>query len=49
LWQVSGRNRLTYSDRRALDLELVRRYSLRLYLKILVRTVPEVWNGANSW
>ena len=49
LWQVSGRNRLTYSDRRALDLELVRRYSVRLYLKILLRTVPEVVNGANSW
>ena len=49
LWQVSGRNRLTYSDRRALDLELVRRHSVRLYLEILVRTVPEVLNGANSW
>jgi len=49
LWQVSGRNHLTYSDRRALDLELVRRHSLRLYLEILLRTVPEVLSGANSW
>ena len=49
LWQVSGRNLLTYSERRALDLELVRRYSLRLYLEILLRTVPEVLSGANSW
>ena len=49
LWQVSGRNLLTYSDRRALDLELVRRRSLRLYMEILLRTVPEVWSGANSW
>ena len=49
LWQVSGRNQLTYSQRRALDLQLVRRRSLRLYLEILLRTVPEVLNGANSW
>jgi len=49
LWQVSGRNRLTYSDRRALDLELARRRSVRLYLKILLRTVPEVVSGANAW
>ena len=49
LWQVSGRNRLTYPDRRALDLELVRRHSVRLYLEILLRTVPEVLSGENSW
>jgi exopolysaccharide production protein ExoY len=49
LWQVSGRNRLSYSDRRALDLELVRRHSVELYFEILLRTVPEVLNGANSW
>jgi lipopolysaccharide/colanic/teichoic acid biosynthesis glycosyltransferase len=49
LWQVSGRNLLTYSDRRALDLELVRRHSIRLYLEILLRAVPEVLSGANSW
>jgi exopolysaccharide production protein ExoY len=49
LWQVSGRNILTYSDRRALDLVLVRRYSVRLYLQILLRTVPEVLRGQNAW
>jgi lipopolysaccharide/colanic/teichoic acid biosynthesis glycosyltransferase len=49
LWQVSGRNRLPYSRRRALDLELVRRHSVRLYLEILLRTVPEVLSGENSW
>jgi lipopolysaccharide/colanic/teichoic acid biosynthesis glycosyltransferase len=49
LWQVSGRNLLTYSDRRALDLELVRRYSVRLYLEVLLRTIPEVLSGVNSW
>jgi len=49
LWQVSGRNRLTYSDRRALDLEMARRRSVRLYVEILLRTVPEVLSGENSW
>ena len=49
LWQVSGRNRLSYAERRALDLQLVRGRSARLYLRILLRTVPEVWSGADSW
>ena len=49
LWQVSGRNRLTYEQRRELDLEFVRDRSLRMYLRILLRAIPEVWNGANSW
>jgi undecaprenyl-phosphate galactose phosphotransferase len=49
LWQVSGRNRLTYAERRELDLRLVRNRSLGMYLRILLRTLPEVWSGANSW
>lgn len=49
LWQVSGRNRLSYSERRALDLEYVRRRSLRMYFKILLRTFPEILSGTNSW
>jgi lipopolysaccharide/colanic/teichoic acid biosynthesis glycosyltransferase len=49
LWQVSGRNRLTYAERRRLDLKLVRERSVRLYLRILLRTVPEVWSGENTW
>jgi exopolysaccharide production protein ExoY len=48
LWQTSGRNRLTYRERRAMDLEFVRRRSLRMYLRILLRTLPEVWSGANA-
>jgi lipopolysaccharide/colanic/teichoic acid biosynthesis glycosyltransferase len=49
LWQVSGRNRLSYAERRQLDLQFVRNRSLRLYLRILLRAIPEVWSGANSW
>jgi lipopolysaccharide/colanic/teichoic acid biosynthesis glycosyltransferase len=49
LWQVSGRNRLTCSERRTLDLQSVRNRSWRLYLAILVRTIPEVLSGRNTW
>jgi exopolysaccharide production protein ExoY len=48
LWQVSGRNRLTYRQRRELDLRLVRHFSLSLYLAILLRTIPKVLSGADS-
>jgi exopolysaccharide production protein ExoY len=49
LWQISGRNRLTYADRRRLDLEFVRHRSFGMYVGILLRTVPEVLRGHNSW
>jgi len=49
LWQVSGRNRLSRFERRVLDLKLVRTRSVKLYLAILIRTVPEVLKGTNSW
>jgi exopolysaccharide production protein ExoY len=49
LWQIMGRNGLTYQQRRNLDLELVRNRSLRLYLRILAGTLPEIWNGRNAW
>jgi exopolysaccharide production protein ExoY len=49
LWQISGRNRLTYTERKKLDLQYVRERSVRMYLKILLRTIPEVLTGANTW
>jgi exopolysaccharide production protein ExoY len=49
LWQTSGRNRLTFEERRKLDLRFVRSRSLGMYLRILLRTLPEVWDGSNSW
>ncbi len=49
LWQVSGRNRLSYTERKQLDLQLVRTLSLQSYLRILWKTLPEVWSGANTW
>jgi lipopolysaccharide/colanic/teichoic acid biosynthesis glycosyltransferase len=49
LWQVMGRSRLSYAQRRRLDLFLVRKRSLGLYVAILLRTLPEVVAGRNSW
>jgi lipopolysaccharide/colanic/teichoic acid biosynthesis glycosyltransferase len=49
LWQISGRNRLSYDDRRRLDLHFVRHRSVGMYASILLRTIPEVLFGQNSW
>ena len=40
LWQVSGRNDVTYRRRVALDVTYSRTQSLQLYLWIIFRTVP---------
>lgn len=42
LWQVSGRSDTNYRRRVALDVLYIRRRSLKLYLYILVMTVPTV-------
>jgi lipopolysaccharide/colanic/teichoic acid biosynthesis glycosyltransferase len=42
LWQVSGRNNLSYKRRVELDLIYVRRRNLRLDFNILLRTIAVV-------
>jgi len=42
LWQVSGRNLLSYRQMCELDVEYVRRWSVGLDLRILLRTIPVV-------
>jgi len=42
LWQVSGRNLLTYRQMCELDMEYVRHWSLWLDLKIVLKTFPVV-------
>jgi lipopolysaccharide/colanic/teichoic acid biosynthesis glycosyltransferase len=42
LWQVSGRNLLSYRQMCELDVEYVRRWSVGLDLRILCRTIPVV-------
>lgn len=49
LWQTRGRNRLTYRQRRRLDLFLARHYCLLLYLRILGHTMPRVVAGRDAW
>jgi len=49
LWQVRGRSSLSYVQRRRLDLFLVRNWSLELYAKILIRTIPAVLVGTDAW
>ena len=49
LWQVMGRNRLTYPQRLRLDLFFVRKRGLGLYLRILLRTPRRVFSGRDAW
>lgn len=49
LWQIRGRSRLTYRQRKRFDLFLVRRFSAGLYFQILAATIPDVLNGRNAW
>jgi exopolysaccharide production protein ExoY len=45
LWQVSGRNDVSYSRRVALDCQYARARCLRMDLWIIVRTIPVVFGG----
>jgi lipopolysaccharide/colanic/teichoic acid biosynthesis glycosyltransferase len=49
LWQVRGRSRLTYRQRKRFDLFLVRRFSLGLYFRIVTLTIPDVLFARNAW
>ena len=49
LWQIKGRSRLTYAQRRRLDLFMLRKWSLGLYLFVLTATIPRVVSGENAW
>lgn len=48
LWQVNGRNGLTYAQRVAFDVEYVRNWSLWMDLRILVKTVSVVLRREGS-
>lgn len=49
LWQISGRSRLTYPQRRRLDLFLIEKWSIPLYFRILLLTLPRVVAGKDAW
>jgi exopolysaccharide production protein ExoY len=48
LWQVMGRSRLTYRQRRRLDLFWVRKANMALTLRVVARTIPAVLSGGNA-
>jgi lipopolysaccharide/colanic/teichoic acid biosynthesis glycosyltransferase len=45
LWQVSGRNRLTFEEMVQIDLYYIENWSLWLDLKIILLTLPAMWRG----
>lgn len=49
LWQVMGRNRLSYAQRRQLDLLLIRKSSARFYASILIRAIPLILIGDGAY
>jgi exopolysaccharide biosynthesis polyprenyl glycosylphosphotransferase len=48
LWQVSGRNDLSFREWMALDLDYVDRWSLGLDLAIMLRTIPAILTGRGA-
>jgi exopolysaccharide production protein ExoY len=49
LWQIRGRSRLSYRQRKRFDLFLVRRLSAGLYFRIVALTIPDVLFAKNAW
>jgi Undecaprenyl-phosphate galactose phosphotransferase WbaP len=49
LWQVSGRSKLTYDERVALDRDYVEHWSIRRDLMILLKTIPSVVNQDGAY
>jgi lipopolysaccharide/colanic/teichoic acid biosynthesis glycosyltransferase len=49
LWQMRGRSRLTYAQRRRLDLWLAAHASPGLYLRILLRSIPVILRGQDAY
>ena len=45
IWQVSGRSRLAFPNQVKLDIEYIRRRSLKTDLAIILKTFPAVLNG----
>ncbi|UYY57051.1 sugar transferase [Sphingomonas sp. S2-65] len=48
LWQISGRNNVSYRRRVAMDVTFARSQSLSLYVRILVFTIPAVLTARGS-
>ena len=49
LWQISGRSRIGFEEWMRLDLEYINRRSLRLDMRILLRTIPAVLSREGAY
>ena len=49
LWQVFGRSAIKFPQRAAMDLQLVRTLKQKLYVQVLLRTIPAVIRGKGAW
>jgi lipopolysaccharide/colanic/teichoic acid biosynthesis glycosyltransferase len=49
LWQVSGRSNVTLEEMVRLDVDYIRRRSLRLNVALIMRTVPAVLSTKGAW
>ncbi len=49
LWQVHGRSTIRFPQRAAMDLELVRALTPKMYLAILLRTFSALVYGKGAW
>jgi exopolysaccharide production protein ExoY len=49
LWQVSGRSKVKYPERAAMDLKLVRELTPKMYLTIILRTFSALIIGPGAW
>jgi exopolysaccharide production protein ExoY len=48
-WQVNGRNKLTYEERVAMDIEYVANWTIWSDLKILLKAIPVVFGGGGAY
>lgn len=49
LWQVSGRNRLPFDEMVRMDLYYIENWSLLLDVKIILQTLPVMWQGDDAY
>ena len=49
IWQVSGRSELPFPIQREMDIDYIRRRSLRFDLKLLLKTIPAVLRGRGAY
>jgi exopolysaccharide biosynthesis polyprenyl glycosylphosphotransferase len=48
LWQVSGRNDITFNQWMDLDMQYIDKWSIALDMRILLRTIPAVFTGKGA-